>query len=603
VFILGKLDPQNEKWKEHQRQRAIRETTEVFKIGDKLERQHRLDDINEVFEQNASDYGRKLYLIENCIYGVDIQPIAVQIAKMRFFISLVADQKVVNDAPNRGVRPLPNLETKFVAANTLIGISRPGQQVLRDREIETKEAELRSVRQRHFVARSLATKRKFRELDARLRGEIANLLKDDGWDPGTARDLAAWDPYDQSTSAPFFDPEWMFGIADGFDVIVANPPYIDSENMTITNPTLRGLIQSSYSMTRGNWDIYIAFYEKAFGLLDNHGVIAFITPDKWISKPFGDEMRLRTNDRIFSILRAGRDVFESSNVDAIVTLHTNSTCSDLRIYDVMDAEIALRRVIVKDALDAPYRYDWLFSDSFDLLAKIETQLTVLSQMATCENACATSDAYKLQEFIQEESRDTDNTEYLKIINTGTIGKFVSKWGQREMVYLRHRYLRPVVDRSRFLRAFPNSYGKKSIKPKLIVKGLNLLDICLDAEGNNIPGKTTLIVTADDLTTLKLLLGVLNSKLTFFYLREKYPASSYNEGTTFTKQMLNDLPLPQFADAASRKVISFVEQIVAAKTENPVADTTALEREINSLVYGSYGLTPEEIKIVEEVTGA
>lgn len=155
VFILGKLDPKNEKWKERQRQRVIRETAEAAKIGDKEERQHRLDDINEVFEQNASDYGRKLYLIENCIYGVDIQSIAVQIAKMRFFISLVADQKVDDAQSNRGVRPLPNLETKFVAANTLIGITRPGQQLLRNREIDTKEAELRRVRERHFLARSL----------------------------------------------------------------------------------------------------------------------------------------------------------------------------------------------------------------------------------------------------------------------------------------------------------------------------------------------------------------------------------------------------------------------------------------------------------------
>ena len=82
-------------------------------------------DIEEAFERNSSDYGRKLYLIENCIYGVDIQPIAVQIAKLRFFISLVVDQTVDDKRPNRGIRPLPNLETKFVAANTLIGIARP----------------------------------------------------------------------------------------------------------------------------------------------------------------------------------------------------------------------------------------------------------------------------------------------------------------------------------------------------------------------------------------------------------------------------------------------------------------------------------------------
>ena len=98
------------------------------------ELEQQITGINEAFEHNELDYGRKLYLIENCIYGVDIQPIAVQIAKMRFFISLIVDQKIDDAQPNRGVRPLPNLETKFVAANTLIGMNRPGQQLLRNRE-------------------------------------------------------------------------------------------------------------------------------------------------------------------------------------------------------------------------------------------------------------------------------------------------------------------------------------------------------------------------------------------------------------------------------------------------------------------------------------
>ena len=88
-----------------------------------LEKQ--IANINDAFERNELDYGRKLYLIENCIYGVDIQPIAVQIAKLRFFISLVVDQKTDDTQENRGILPLPNLETKFVAANSLIGVEGP----------------------------------------------------------------------------------------------------------------------------------------------------------------------------------------------------------------------------------------------------------------------------------------------------------------------------------------------------------------------------------------------------------------------------------------------------------------------------------------------
>ena len=127
-------------WREWQRQKAIRETEEAFKIGDHRERETRLLEINDVFENNASDYGRKLFLIENCIYGVDIQPIAIQIAKLRFFISLIVDEIPTGEASNNlGIRPLPNLETKFVAANTLFAIEREQGQLFRDAEVQRIE--------------------------------------------------------------------------------------------------------------------------------------------------------------------------------------------------------------------------------------------------------------------------------------------------------------------------------------------------------------------------------------------------------------------------------------------------------------------------------
>ena len=104
---------------------AIDQSRKAFNAEEEEERKARLADIEEAFNRdvNDPDYARKLYLIEHCIYGVDIQPIAVQISKLRFFISLVVDQNPTDDAAhNFGIRPLPNLESKFVAANTLIPV-------------------------------------------------------------------------------------------------------------------------------------------------------------------------------------------------------------------------------------------------------------------------------------------------------------------------------------------------------------------------------------------------------------------------------------------------------------------------------------------------
>jgi len=603
VHILSKLDPHNERWK----QRQIAKANE---IPDATVREKVIEDIEKAFAAGELDYGRKLYLIENCIYGVDIQPIAVQIAKMRFFISLIVDQRIDPSQPNLGIRALPNLETKFVAANTLIGIEKPAQQMLRNPQIDAKEDELRKVRERHFTARTPATKAKYRELDAKLRAEISALLQADGFPRETTEKLARWDPYDQNASADFFDPEWMFGIKDGFDIVIGNPPYIDSESMTRDNPRMRAQIQSSYSMTKGNWDIYIAFYEKGFRLLQKNGVLSFITPDKWISKPFGDQMRMATTDKVVGILKAGRSVFQASNVDAIVTVFMNTPHPAIRIYDYKGTEIQLKRVIPKTILKPPYAYDWLFSEFVDLLMKIEATGRRLSDLGLCENACATSDAYKLKEFIQEGARAMAGKNHLRIINTGTVGKYVPKWGSRDMVYLGSKFTRPVVERTRFLTAFQNSYGKKAVKPKIILKGLNLLDACLDADGTIIPGKTTLIVTCADLVTLKLLLAIINSSLAFFYVKEKYPASSYNQGITFTKEMINDLPVPEIESKDKDSLVALVDKILAAQggTGIPACASTESqtrmsvsqwEREIDERVYRLYGLTPEEIKIVEE----
>lgn len=90
VHLLKKLDKDNAKWKQWQKQKAIEETKKAYDIGDGKEREDRLLEIHDIFKNNADDYGRKLFLIENCIYGVDIQPIANQIAKLRFFISLAS---------------------------------------------------------------------------------------------------------------------------------------------------------------------------------------------------------------------------------------------------------------------------------------------------------------------------------------------------------------------------------------------------------------------------------------------------------------------------------------------------------------------------------
>ncbi|MCL4479697.1 MAG: hypothetical protein M1381_11505 [Deltaproteobacteria bacterium] len=114
VLLLSKLDPNNTLWKQRQID-AVKQNIKDPVVQNKL-----IEQIEKQFRDKNADYGRKLYLIEKCIYGVDIQQIAVEIAKLRFFISLLVDEKIDPDKPNYGIEPLPNLDFKLMQGNSLI---------------------------------------------------------------------------------------------------------------------------------------------------------------------------------------------------------------------------------------------------------------------------------------------------------------------------------------------------------------------------------------------------------------------------------------------------------------------------------------------------
>jgi len=586
VYIIHRLDPGNEKWMQLQIDKAS-------EILDSSARDAAIRAIEKDFAGNADDYGRKLYLIENCLYGVDIQPIAIQISKLRFFISLICDQRTTRSKKdNHGVRPLPNLETKFVSANTLVKLKKNVQlELFESKKIQTLEKELRRIRHDHFASTTRQQKQALQNRDREIRLQMSKELEQTAfWDQDAAFKLAVWDPYDPQATADFFEPLWMFDrtCSDGFSIVIGNPPYIDSEGMTRTQPHTRQFVSDTYSLTRGNWDIYIAFFEQGFNFLTREGFLTYITPDKWISKPFGNELRLQFTDKIRSLLHAGRNVFEAVNVDAIVTLFGSVPTKELRIDEVVESGFQVKYIANKASLKPPYAYDWLFSDRLDFLQAVESAELTLASFGLCENSCATSDAYKLKEFVVDGDEEPHSGQF-KIINTGTIGKYVSKWGLREMVYLGGRYLRPVVDRESFLDSFQNTYGAKSVQPKIIIKGLNLLDGCLDETGDTIPGKTTLVVTAETKSNLKLLLAILNSSVALLYLREKYPASSYNTGTTFTKAMLNELPVPKLTQKDIDKLIGLVNRRLAIGRDSDDPEAAELESKIDQTVKELYGV--------------
>lgn len=317
VHILAQLDPDNEMWKDILMQNAIDETTEVYRNASADERAEAIADIEHSFNDNLNrpDYARKLYLIERCIFGVDIQPIAIQISKLRFFISLVVDQKANNNATdNFGIRPLPNLEAKFVAANTLIALNKKDTSLFDTDAIKAKENELKEAKHKIFWAKTNRTKTKWKIRVAKLRIEIADTLKAaDAIGNAEAKQLSDWDMFNQNASSPFFDPEWMFGVRDRFDIVIGNPPYIGSKGN-------ENIFQLVCTTTKGKsyfsrWmDYFYFFFHFGVDFLSNNGVLSLITTNYYYTATGGDKLRLLLkNNHLSKIVDfGGLKLFESA---------------------------------------------------------------------------------------------------------------------------------------------------------------------------------------------------------------------------------------------------------------------------------------------------
>ena len=376
VHVLYKVDPQNTEWKQRQIDKVNTAIETLEEIDDVKYREQsikelkaQIKDIEDAFENNELDYGRKLFLIENCIYGVDIQSIAMQISKLRFFISLIVDQKIDRNKSNFGIRPLPNLETKFVAANTLIGIDKPDAQLsmFDNTEVKKLEAQLKKVRHKIFSSKSPKRKRELREEDKNLREQIALLLEEGGMENKTARQLASWDPYDQNASSPFFDPEWMFDIKEGFDVVIGNPPYILIQNIPNLSETYKNKYLDYFS-AQYKVDLYHLFIEQGINLLTEKGSISYITPNTFIKNKHNNQLRnfIYKKCQIDSVILFYSQVFESVSVDNLIFVFTRSNVkSKSKIFEIKKSINDIKepvRLYNEDLITGP---DYVFNLDID----------------------------------------------------------------------------------------------------------------------------------------------------------------------------------------------------------------------------------------------
>ena len=586
---------------------------------------NRMVDILLRISPNEKVYDLKLAIIENCIYGSDIQRIAAQITKLRFFISLICSCEKDVTKPNFGIPTLPNLETKFVAANSLISKKRQvSRSLFENPEIEPTKEELTRIRHEHFSAKTANRKSTLRERDQILREKLAKLLADnEDFAPEDAQQLAAWNPYDQNAESPFFDPAWMFGVNDGFDIVIGNPPYIQLQN---NGGELAKLYEScGYKTYAKTGDIYCLFYERGYQLLKPNGHLCYITSNKWMRAGYGEKTReffaKNTNPQLL-IDFAGVKIFESATVDTNILLFAKAANNHKTLCAVTnkqnkDSVKNLSVFVQQQGVEC----DFTGSDSWVILSPIEQSIKrkieavgtplkdwdiqinygiktgfndafIISTEKRNEILanCQTEDEYtRTAELIRPILRGRDIKRYgydwadLWIINThnGIKGKLPRVNVNEYPAIKTHldQYWDKISKRADKGDTPYNlrncAYMEDFSKPKIVWGNLNLTASYAMIQDNSfINAPSPMIVPAS-----KFLLAVLNSKLADYYVRQL--GVTRNGGYFEYKPMfVEKLPVPQNADA---KIVTDIESYVDSKNETA----------IDNAVYILYGLTEEE----------
>jgi type I restriction-modification system DNA methylase subunit len=231
-------------------------------------------------------YALKLQIISNNLFGVDIEPMAVEISRLRAWLSLVVDL----ESEKRKIKPLPNLDFRFVCANSLIPLDISNLMMFgEDPELGLK---LEEIRKQYFTTESMAKKKKHRTAYEKLIFTDASLF---GESRRTSQ-LKSYHPFDTSTTSSFFDPEHMFGCRD-FDIVIGNPPYVKKEHLDESVITeLELCYQEGPEKRQKSWsdDLYVHFIFRAFELVSSNGVVSYITNDSFLG--------LRSKERVRSKL-------------------------------------------------------------------------------------------------------------------------------------------------------------------------------------------------------------------------------------------------------------------------------------------------------------
>lgn len=625
VYILQQVDEKAEIWLENQ----LKNVT-----SPELRR-----DIEEKYQSENYDWLRKLGVIRESIFGVDIQTIATEIAKLRCFLTLVIEEEVDDNKDNRGIRPLPNLDFKFVTANSLIGLpesktKKPQPEgALNMFEDVTHIDRLKAIRNRYFGADAderAHLQVEFKDLQLSM---FKSRIQSSGATSDLYNTLSDWNPFSHDKTE-WFDSQWMFG-TDKFDIVIANPPYFQLQKHPQIADSLSDLGYQTYLRST---DIYCLFFEMGLNSLNKNGVLTYITSNSWLKTKYGKPLRgLLTKDYspLFIINFDNAQMFETAVVESCISvIKYEKFANELKAINInaIDDRLDIRSHLESSAakLSNPNIEGWIISstDDSNLRSKIENASIPLknwNQHIYIGLLNGLNEAYVIDTATKDKitAKNPEAAEIIKPMLRGRdVQRYKYDWTGMWMINAHNgvKNLWPRIDVKKDYPAVYEhlltykdklevrknrgthwtnlrncAYFMEFDKPKIIWGELSDKPKFAYDEKGYIAEATLFALVGDN---LKYLLGILNSKLALWYFHQI--ATSSGMGTSrWKKYKIESLPIAKITEH-NKELVAQLETHVNSII-NSSSDPTETQEVIDSIAYKLYGLNDKEIAIIENAT--
>jgi hypothetical protein len=582
----------------------------------------------EGIEQNKSAEIKK-HIIQQNIYGVDIERGAVDIARLRFWLSLIVDEETPQALPNLDFKIMQGnslLEQyKGVDLSTMTEITAEKQGVVQltwfDNQLDVLRLNLREMLAKYYNCTNHNEKKQLR---ASIIENVKKQLKEQSIN-------VDFGDLDLSSNNQFMLwHTWFYDVFSqgGFNIVIGNPPYVSAPNQ-IANPLLalqrEKIIKSKcYKTLYQKWDLYIPFMEIGIDrLCGNNGTLTMIVPYPLTNQIYAEKIRkmMAGDNCIFKIVDLkGTKIFENATVDNCIPFvckssptlnieiaHINeqmhiSTSYVKTISELLQDEQSQVWNLTQESRRTDRHSDLHVLGDFCYISKgmvLNADETTAKGEFKKEDLISTyKDSIHPRMYI--EGKDLHpyhitQTRYLEY-DTHRVPSMVSRPTFREL-YERDKIMFNCLGT---LKSMVDT-GQHYLHNDSIICGM-LWSTLSDVDNRSIDGvirkyssyNREELENLSNLVSLEYLLGLLNSKYA-----NKLLCNLRGGGLRIYPDHIRNLPIPIANKDQQLYIESIVNKIVAIKNENPLADTTDLESEIDRLVYQLYGLTEEEIKIVEQ----